>query len=113
MTDQPANTGAQGGEQLFQGMDEQERLYAPEEVPGTDLPVEEVDRGGTAASGSAVASYEAEQVTEPADDERGAVPAAARHPDTGMIPIAPTRPDTTTKTDEDELDRADTEGSRA
>lgn len=113
MTDQPANPGEQGGEQLFQGMDERERIYAPEEVPGADLPAEEVDQGGTAASGSAVASYEGEQVSEPAEDERGAAPVATRHPDAGgMVPIAPTRPDTTSKTDEDELDQTSTEGSR-
>jgi hypothetical protein len=33
---------------LFQNSDEQERIYAPEEVPGTDLPAQEVDASGTA-----------------------------------------------------------------
>ncbi len=55
MTDRPANTGEQGGERpLFENMDEQERLYAPEEVPDAELPPEEVDTGGTAASGTGI-----------------------------------------------------------
>ncbi len=54
MSDRPKNAEAQGGEQLFKNMDEQERLYAPEEVPGTALPPGEVDAGGTAASGTAL-----------------------------------------------------------
>jgi hypothetical protein len=115
MTDQPANTDAQGGEKpLFENMDEQERIYAPEEVPNADLPAEEVDQGGTAAEGSAIASYEADQVTEPAESERGAAPVAAAYPTGGLTPtpIAPTRPDTAAKTDEDELNQADTAESR-
>lgn len=32
-------------EPLFQNMDEQERIYAPEEVPGSDIPADERDRG--------------------------------------------------------------------
>lgn len=42
-----------GGDRLFQGMDEQERLYAPEQVPGAVGADVEVDQGGTAALGAA------------------------------------------------------------
>jgi hypothetical protein len=115
MTDRPTNTGAQAGEKpLFQNMDEQERIYAPEQVPDADLPAQEVDQGGAAAEGSAVASYDADQVTEPAESERGAAPVATAYSTGGLTPtpIAPTRPDTAGKTDEDELDQADTTDSR-
>ncbi len=49
----------------FDKLDEQERLYAPEEVPDANLPAEEVDKGGTAASGPAVASTEGDQGESP------------------------------------------------
>lgn len=32
---------------LFQNTDEQERVFAPESLPGTNLPLHEVDAGGT------------------------------------------------------------------
>jgi hypothetical protein len=38
-------------------MDEQERIYAPEEVPGGVQVPQEMDEGGTAASGTAAASH--------------------------------------------------------
>lgn len=38
---------------LFQGMDEKEAAYAPEQLPNQDLPDREVDRGSTAATGAA------------------------------------------------------------
>lgn len=41
---------------LFQGMDEKEQVYAPEDVPGTHIPPTERDVGGTAGSDSAVAN---------------------------------------------------------
>ncbi len=79
MSDQPANTGTEGGGHLFQGMDEQERIYAPEEVPGADLPDIEVDQGGTVGGGTAGASDAGE--TNTLVDRRGA-PAPA-------MPVAP------------------------
>jgi hypothetical protein len=39
---------------LFEKMDEQERVYAPEQVPGAVDAPSEVDQGGTAGSGTAV-----------------------------------------------------------
>ncbi len=35
---------------VFEKMDEQERIYAPENVPGTNIPPQEVDVGGAAGS---------------------------------------------------------------
>ncbi len=88
MSDQPKNAEGQGGEQLFQNMDEQERVYAPEEVPGTTLPPGEADVGGTAASGTAVSAREGDQ------EER--VEVARVRPVTGStdpVPVAvPTEP---------------------
>ena len=46
MTDRPKDS-SEG--QLFQGLDEQERTYAPQEVPGENMPPVEVDQGGTAS----------------------------------------------------------------
>lgn len=52
MSDRSENTGAQGG-QLFKNMDEQERIYAPNQLPDNSLPSHEVDRGENATSGTA------------------------------------------------------------
>ncbi len=52
MSDRPTNKNE--GDQLFQNMEEQERTFAPEQVPDAEMPPEEVDQGGTAASGTAV-----------------------------------------------------------
>lgn len=46
MTDRTSSSG----DQLFKGMDETERIYAPEDVPDTNLPPHEVDVGGTAGA---------------------------------------------------------------
>jgi hypothetical protein len=78
MSDRPKDAEAQGGEQLFKNMDEQERIYAPEEVPGTTLPPEEVDAGGTAASGTAL----------PESDQR-TVPVAGPLPTAGSTQPVP------------------------
>ena len=51
MSDRSENTGAQGG-QLFKNADEQERIYAPNQLPDNPLPSHEVDRGENAASGA-------------------------------------------------------------
>lgn len=60
MTDRAERTNEQGDEQLFQGMDERERIYSPQEVPDSDIPEEERDKGGTAAEGPAVATDQGE-----------------------------------------------------
>jgi hypothetical protein len=51
MSNQLGNT--QDGGPLFQNTDEQEQVYAPQQVPGTAMPAEEVDRGGTAGEATA------------------------------------------------------------
>ncbi len=43
-------------ETLFQGQEEQEQVYAPEEVPNTDIPPVERDAGATSAENTAVAT---------------------------------------------------------
>ncbi len=40
----------QDGGQLFKNIDEQERIYAPEQRPDTNLPSHEIDAGGPAGS---------------------------------------------------------------
>jgi hypothetical protein len=60
-------------EPLFQKMDEQERIYAPQEVPGEQIVAEERDRGSDA--GESVA--ETERGDEPAVPAVGVVPGAA------------------------------------
>ena len=54
MSDQPTKANKNAGGQLFQNMDEQERTFAPEQLPDADLPPGEMDQGGTAASGTAI-----------------------------------------------------------
>ena len=71
MSDQQQKTNAHDNDRLFENMDEQERLYAPEEVPGATQPPHEVDVGGTAASNTA--STANNQATGPAD---GVLPVA-------------------------------------
>ena len=98
MSDRPKDAQASGGEQLFKNMDEQERMYAPEEVPDTELPVEEVDVGGTAASGTAV----------PASDTR-TVPVSGAHPAAGgtqPVPVPVRAPTEEEETRRDEATRS-------
>jgi hypothetical protein len=47
MSDRPETTGASGGDSLFKQMDEQERIYAPQEIPGGVPIPEEVDQRPT------------------------------------------------------------------
>ncbi len=51
MSNQAGNV--QNDAPLFQTMDEQEQVYAPQQVPGAVLPGEELDRGGTAGTTAA------------------------------------------------------------
>ncbi len=53
---------------LFQGQEEQERIYSPQQVPGTDIPAVERDADGTAAQGSAVATDPDEDTTTATSD---------------------------------------------
>lgn len=70
MSDQQQKANKQGGDRLFENMDEQERLYAPEQVPGATQPAHEVDEGGTAASNAAATS------SDQAVPARGVLPVA-------------------------------------
>ncbi len=58
MTDSQRSNQTTGSTEgpLFQGQEEQERIYSPQQVPGTDIPAVEQDADGTAAQGSAVAT---------------------------------------------------------
>ncbi len=41
---------------LFQGQEEQERIYSPQQVPGSNVPPVERDNDDTSAQGTAVAT---------------------------------------------------------
>lgn len=46
MSDRAEHNDAAGGDRLFKQMDEQERIYAPQQVPGNiDVPAEVDDQG--------------------------------------------------------------------
>jgi len=50
MSDRAEQNDAPGGDRLFKNMDEQERIYAPQQVPGgVDVPAE-VDNQGSAGT---------------------------------------------------------------
>lgn len=60
MSDQSHSTGGGQDQPLFQHMDEQERMYAPDQVPGTGMPPNEIDAntgvtdaGGAGGTGAA------------------------------------------------------------
>lgn len=64
-----SNQPQQGNDdRLFKQMDQQERMYAPEQVPGTQIPAVEADRASTAAGSGARASEDSD-----ADPDREAV----------------------------------------
>ncbi|HEX6287817.1 MAG TPA: hypothetical protein VFZ66_01430 [Herpetosiphonaceae bacterium] len=50
MSDRTQNTGSSGDRPLFQNMDEQERIYAPQQVPGEIS--DELDERGARAAGT-------------------------------------------------------------
>ncbi len=52
MTDRNSDAGNLGGDQLFKNADETERIYAPQTVPGTDIPSTELDADGSAGLGT-------------------------------------------------------------
>ena len=49
MSNQPGNDSTP----LFQNIDEQEQVYAPQQLPGAIMPGDELDRGGTAGNTAA------------------------------------------------------------
>ncbi|HEX6287818.1 MAG TPA: hypothetical protein VFZ66_01435 [Herpetosiphonaceae bacterium] len=49
MSDRNQNTGSSGDKPLFQNMDEQERIYAPQQVPGEIS--DELDERGVGETG--------------------------------------------------------------
>lgn len=51
MSDRSEPSDRSGGDRLFQQMDEQERIYAPQQVPGGVAVPEEVDTEGSAGVG--------------------------------------------------------------
>jgi hypothetical protein len=61
MSDRAERTNEGENEPLFQNMEEQERTYAPEQLPDSDIPPVEQDRGGTAAEGAAAEADETGQ----------------------------------------------------
>jgi hypothetical protein len=81
MSDQP----------LFQNTDDQERAYAPEQLPNANIPDEEIDRGGTAGSSTAAASREG-------DAEPGRANIAGAEGDQRTAPVVAVRPDVSANT---------------
>ncbi len=62
MSDRPEKGASQGSDRpLFENMDEMEREYAPEEVPGDERAAVETDRGGTAGMNIAGTGTEGDQ----------------------------------------------------
>lgn len=82
MSDRP--THAASGDALFKNTDEQERIYAPQQVPGTDLPGEERDVGGTAGQSTGQARAD----TGDRDDR-----VAGAEGNEATVPIVGVRPD--------------------
>lgn len=83
---------------LFQNMDEQEAVYAPQQVPGSNIPNQELDQGGSAgeAAAGAVAAANIGGVGNP-----GGVTSASGPGVSGVgavTPVVPVRPDTSATT---------------
>jgi hypothetical protein len=77
MTDRPRDDT--NDTPLFQEMDQQERTYAPQQVPDAVMPGEEVDQGGTAG-------------------QAGSVGATTDDTSLRATPVVPVRPDPTINT---------------
>ncbi len=60
-SERPTPNAASTEGPLFQHQEQQERIYSPQQVPGSNVPPVERDTDGSAAQGSAVA-------TDPDDD---------------------------------------------
>jgi hypothetical protein len=73
MSNQSQST-AGAGDQLFQNMDEQERIFAPQQVPGAIPDPDEIDVGGTAGDNTAIASRERAADGDANDDSHRVVP---------------------------------------
>ena len=81
---------------LFQNTDQQEQIYAPEQLPTAAMPVEEIDRGGTAGSGTAVAGHASD--THTSDIAAGRTNVAGAEGDQQTTPIVGVRPDVSAST---------------
>lgn len=96
MSNQPGNT--QGSGSLFQNMDEQEAVYAPQQVPGSNIPSQELDQGASAgeSAAGAVAAANVAGVGNP-----GGVTSASGPGVSGVgavTPVVPVRPDVSATT---------------
>lgn len=86
---------------LFQNMDEQEAVYAPQQVPGSNIPDAELDQGGsagetTAGAAGAVAATNVGGVGNPGGVTSASGPGASG---VGAVtPVVPVRPDTSANT---------------
>ncbi|WP_029215658.1 hypothetical protein [Kallotenue papyrolyticum] len=81
---------------LFQGMDEKERELAPEQVPDAQIPPEELDVGGSAGQGPAVAA--AEGGGHEPETEAGRANIAGAEGDQRTAPVVGVRPDVSANT---------------
>lgn len=78
MGDQLSNESEQSSGPLFKDTDQQERVYAPEQMPDTTMPAHEVDAGGAAGSDTTLSA-------EPPDAAPIAAPGNA--PSAAMAPV--------------------------
>ncbi len=100
-------------EQLFRNMDEQERIYAPEQVPDAQIPAVEADHASPAAGGGARASEGGD--TDPDREavvgaegryQAPVVPAQSSYAASANMPVPPTAlPDLLTNNTDEGPDR--------
>lgn len=104
-----ATDQGEGADQLFKDIDRQERMYAPQQVPGVALPGEERDVGGTAGrqsnqAGSDTSGQAADAASVAgADGNRETVPIVGVRPDISAaapMPLPATTGDSALDNDE-------------
>ena len=112
MSDQSSSADATNSGPLFQNMDEQERVFAPQQVPGAIRDTDEVDVDGTvggAIAGTDTSSNpdgEAVVGSEPGPSQTPVIPAQPSIV-TSTMPIPPTAaPDLLTGREQQARDRA-------
>lgn len=81
---------------LFQNMDEQERVYAPQQVPGAVPQPTELDADETAGSGSAIAGRASG--SHASANEPGRANVAGAEGDQRTAPVVAVRPDVSSGT---------------
>jgi hypothetical protein len=82
-----SNTSNASNAPLFQGMDDKERIYAPDQMPNNIMPDHEMDAGSGQARAVAIEGNQ-EQIAG-ADGDAGTVPIIPVRPEVGITqPVA-------------------------